>query len=222
MPPGVVGSSELDHALALTFSACMTKAGALPSGRVMFHGHLQYYGPLGLPLHDTRLRFRLIRAPLPHRLCRRVSPVPHRAFSTSRVPYPGEVQRPADSRTLVSCLRRDMRGSALPYTFRLRIYRGGRLHFMLRAVDSLPPFGGFRRSAQCRVSRPAAGACFRVHRRLPGGDSHPLIAMQSSRTRQDVLANAPLPAGSLSAPDIFFRQHLKRRSSATLPVSGAC
>ena len=119
-------------------SPSATTAGALPSGRVVLHGHRRYYDPLGLPLRTTRLHLRLIRAALPRRgLRRRVSPVPHRALSTCCAPYPGRTRG-------VCCsglphrergLRRDMLGSA-PALF---LCRGGRLHLMLRPALLLPP-----------------------------------------------------------------------------------
>src|SRR5579864_9848417 len=54
---------------------------------------------------------------------------------------------------------------------------------MLRAAVLLPPFGGFRRSAQHRAFRPCAGACYRGLRCFPGRDLHPRVDMQLVRTR---------------------------------------
>ena len=45
-PTGVVWPSGLGHALALTPISSVTKSGALPSGRVLRHGHQRYYDPL--------------------------------------------------------------------------------------------------------------------------------------------------------------------------------
>src|SRR5439155_10638487 len=92
-PTGEVGSGLAGHALALTSAYGTLTPGTLPSGRVVRHDLRRYYGPLGLPLHTTRLRLRLIRAALPrHGLCRRVSPVLHRALSTCHAPYPGGIR----------------------------------------------------------------------------------------------------------------------------------
>src|SRR5512147_1090604 len=44
---GVVRSGLAGHSLALTRSVGTTTPGALPSGRVVRHGHLRYYDPLG-------------------------------------------------------------------------------------------------------------------------------------------------------------------------------
>jgi hypothetical protein len=108
--------SSLDHALALTPNSGTTKAGALPSRRVLIRADHRYYDPLGLPLRAARLRTRLIRAAfVRHRLRRRVSPVPHQTLSTCRPPYPGEIRRTFSSGLSRDRrgLRRDMPGSAL-------------------------------------------------------------------------------------------------------------
>jgi len=171
-PSGVVGSGGPDHALTRTFRARATKAGALPSGRVLLHAHRRYYDPLGLPLRDARFRHRLIRATLPRPgRRRRVSPVPHQTVHACRPPYPGEPCDAVPGRVRRRPgLHRAVRGSALP----LFLCRGGRVHLMLRpalapsieALDApLPPI----------LSRAQAGACYQVLRCLPGRDSHPLV-----------------------------------------------
>jgi len=61
------------HSLTLTLVPSATKAGTLPSRRVVLHGvrsessrfPLRYNDPLGLPLRGARLRLWLIRATLP-------------------------------------------------------------------------------------------------------------------------------------------------------------
>ena len=63
--------------------------------------------------------------PYPRGLCLtrlpgRVSPVPYRCYKTCRRLYPGDVQRESGS-AAVCCLRRDMSGSAIPNTFRLKM-----------------------------------------------------------------------------------------------------
>src|SRR6266545_6569325 len=55
---GEVGSGLAGHALALTSVHGTLTPGTLPSGRVVRRGHRRYYGPLGLPLHTTRLSSR--------------------------------------------------------------------------------------------------------------------------------------------------------------------
>jgi hypothetical protein len=62
---GVIGTGHAGHALALTLVPHATKAGVLPSDRVVRRGRPQYYDPLGLPLRTTRFRHWLIRAALP-------------------------------------------------------------------------------------------------------------------------------------------------------------
>src|SRR3981081_3111072 len=70
---GVVRSGPAGHSLALSRSVSLITAGTLPSRRVVRHGvssrgqlhGLRYFDPLGLPLHGTRLRLRLIRATSP-------------------------------------------------------------------------------------------------------------------------------------------------------------
>jgi len=136
-PSGVVGSGGPDHALTRTFRARATKAGALPSGRVLLHAHRRYYDPLGLPLRDARFRHRLIRATLPRPgRRRRVSPVPHQTVHACRPPYPGEPCDAVPGRVRRRPgLHRAVRGSALP----LFLCRGGRVHLMLRPACLLPP-----------------------------------------------------------------------------------
>ena len=135
-PEGVVGSGPAAHALALTSTAATTTAGTLPSRPVVRRNHHRYYDPLGLPLDGARFHHRLIRTTLPRRgRPRRVSPVPCRSLETCRSQYPGEVQLALRSRPTECCLRRDMSGSALP----LFLFRGCRIHFMLRPAFLLPP-----------------------------------------------------------------------------------
>ena len=94
-----------------------TKAG--PSRSSGFHRLRRYYGPLGLPLDTARFRLRLISAAFARRgPSRRVSPVPHQAMPTCRLPYPGSVLRLSGCRSAVCCLRPDMTGSATsPFGF---------------------------------------------------------------------------------------------------------
>jgi len=106
-----------DHALALTSSSGTTRAGTLPSDRVLLRGHHRYYDPLGLPLRSARFRLRLIRYAWPRRRRRRrASPVPHRSLNACRSPYPGRTRRAFCSGLLLveRGLRRDMSGSAPP------------------------------------------------------------------------------------------------------------
>ena len=135
---GVVRSARGGHSLALTLVSSVTKAGVLPSRRVLRRGDQRYYEPLGLPLRTPRFRLRLIRARLPRRRRRRrVSRVPHVSLSACCSPYPGETRRAYLSGTwrIEHGLRRDMTGSALA----LFICRGCRIHFMLRPALLLPP-----------------------------------------------------------------------------------
>jgi hypothetical protein len=68
-----------------------------------------------------------------------------------------------------------MSGAALPNTFRLIISRGCAVHFMLRPAGLLP-------SVALTFDTPLgavgflllAGVCYRVLRRFPGQDFHPL------------------------------------------------
>jgi hypothetical protein len=111
----VVRSGGPDHSLTRTFRTRATKAGALPSRRVLLHAHPRYYDPLGLPLRAARLRPRLIRAALPRPgRRRRASPVPHQAVRACRPPYPGETRCPSGHDCSGRGLHRDVRGSALP------------------------------------------------------------------------------------------------------------
>ncbi len=118
---GVVRSGPAGHSLALTCSVSVTTAGTLPSRRVMLRGvrfrrmlrDLQYYDPLGLPLHRRRFRLCLIRTPLPRRrLYRRVSRVPRSSLHTCCTPYPVGVDRGLRYSHFRCCLHRDMSGSA--------------------------------------------------------------------------------------------------------------
>ena len=115
-PLGGVGSGLAGHALARPCAHAVPTAGALPSGRVLLHGHPQYYGPLGLPLRRSRFHLRLMRAALPRLgLRRRASRVPSHSVSACCAPYPAETSRtctagPGRGRR---GLRREMSGSAL-------------------------------------------------------------------------------------------------------------
>ena len=137
-PAGVVRSARGGHSLTLTCAYDMITAGTSPSGRVVLRDHRQYYGPLGLPLHSARLHLRLIRATLPRRRpWRRVSRVPHFSFNACCAPYPGETRCACLSEPwrIGRGLRREMSGSALG----LFLFRGCKLHFMLRPALLLPP-----------------------------------------------------------------------------------
>ncbi|MEK9142529.1 MAG: hypothetical protein AAB308_15850, partial [Nitrospirota bacterium] len=69
---GVIGPGRSPgHALARSSSSGVLEAGTLPSDRVLLHGPLGYYDPLGLPLRGARLRLRLIRVTLPRQRRRR-------------------------------------------------------------------------------------------------------------------------------------------------------
>jgi hypothetical protein len=89
-PAGVIGPGGPGHALVRTSAVSVTKVGALPSRRVVFHADRRYYDPVGLPLPSARFHHRLIRAVFARRrLGRRVSPVPDQTMRTCRSPYPG-------------------------------------------------------------------------------------------------------------------------------------
>ena len=106
------------HALTLTPIPGATKAGPLPSGKVLVPSHHRYYEPLGLPPRTVTLRHPLIATAFARRgPPGRVSPGPHQAFATCPLPYPEGVLRiSGPSHPAVCCLRRDMIGSAtLPF-----------------------------------------------------------------------------------------------------------
>jgi hypothetical protein len=132
---GVVRSALGGHSLALTLSSSVTKAGPLPSDRVVRRGHRRYYEPLGLPLRSARFRLRLIRATLPRRRRRRrVSRVQRPSLNACCAPYPAWTRRASGLPRTRRGLRRDMSGSA-PGLF---LCRGCRLHLMLRPAFLLP------------------------------------------------------------------------------------
>ena len=118
---GVLRSGLAGQSLTLTRYLSMTTAGTLPSSRVMPHGlresglrlAQQYYDPLGLPLHTSRLRLGLIRARSP-RLGprRRASHVPHLSLHACCAPYPAAATSALRFLRQRCCLRRDMSGSA--------------------------------------------------------------------------------------------------------------
>jgi hypothetical protein len=98
--------------------------------------HHQYYDPLGLPPNSARLHHRLIRSASPRRRpLRRASRVQCPSLNACCAPYPGETRRAIRYQPDGHGLRRDMSGSALP----LFMFRGCRLHFMLRPAFLLPP-----------------------------------------------------------------------------------
>jgi len=113
---GVIGTGPAGHALARNPLIDETRAGVLPSRRIVRCDDRQYYDPLGLPLRTTRLRHRLIRVALPrHGPRRRASRVPSLSVSACYAPYPAELPRAYVSglgRT-GHRLRRDMTGSTL-------------------------------------------------------------------------------------------------------------
>ena len=64
-PLGVIGLGLAGHALMRARFANLTTPGTLRSDRVVRHGPRRYYDPLGLPLHSTGFRLRLIPVALP-------------------------------------------------------------------------------------------------------------------------------------------------------------
>ena len=133
---GVTCCTCCDHALVVATSAVVTTPGTLPSDGVLRRRPLQYYDPLGLPLHRYRLAFSLVDSRAPDlRPCRRISRVPCFSVDACCAPYPaGIFDDRFGSPRRRCCLRRDMSGSAS----RLFLCRGCKLHFMLRPA-SLPP-----------------------------------------------------------------------------------
>jgi len=68
-----------------------------------------------------------------------------------------------------------MSGSALPIAFRLKIWRGYRVHLLLRPAGLLPSLArAFDTPLHQGGSLRSVGVCFRALRRLPGRDFHPL------------------------------------------------
>jgi hypothetical protein len=128
-----------NHALVFAASVVMTTPGTLPSDGVLRRRPRRYYDPLGLPLHRARSGTRPLRVASPRRgLCRRISRVPCLSLDACCAPYPaGPSGDHFGSSRHRCCLRRGMSGSAS----RLWMFRGCKLHFMLRPA-SLPPLAG--------------------------------------------------------------------------------
>ena len=118
-----------------------------PSPSSGFHRLHRYYEPLGLPLGTTPLRLRLIGAAFAQRgPPRRVSPVPHQAFLTCPLPYPGSVLRPSVlGRSLLPSPRHDRLGhSTLSGSYLTRLQSS---RFRIGPASSLPhpePYGPAR------------------------------------------------------------------------------
>ena len=113
-----------------------TPSPTLPSRRVVRRDDRQYLGPLGIPLRTARLRLRLMRVGSPRPgPRRRASRVPHSSLHACCVPYPAGIRRASGLALVGHGLHRDMSGSAPG----LSIFRGCRLHFMLRPACLLPP-----------------------------------------------------------------------------------
>jgi len=113
---GVIGTGPAGHALARSHFIDETRAGVLPSRRVIRRGVQQYYDPLGLPLRTTRFHHRLIRVALPRPgPRRRASRVPFVSLHACCSPYPAETPCAYTSGQgrRRHGLRRDMTGSAL-------------------------------------------------------------------------------------------------------------
>ena len=136
-PAGGVGPDQVPgHALVRGSLFDVIKVGVLPSSGVLMHRNQRYYGPLGLPLRTTRLHRRLIRDGSPRRRQRRrASHVPYTPFHACHSPYPAGTLCALRNQHRGRGLRRDMSGSA-PGLF---LFRGCRLHFMLRPAWLLPP-----------------------------------------------------------------------------------
>jgi hypothetical protein len=160
---GVVRSGHAGHSLTLTRSDYVTTAGTYPSRRVVLHGirsessrlRLRYCDPLALPLCGASI---LPTAYTQHLamtgLHRRAFRVPHSSLHACCSPYPAGTQRTIRFQCAECRLRRDMSGSA-PGLF---IYRGCKLHFMLRPACLLPPLRGFEHPASdTQISPPAWG-----------------------------------------------------------------
>ena len=156
----------------LTLIPSATKAGTLPSDRVVRRGHRRYYDPLGLPLRTTRFRHRLIRARAA------LTRAAQTGLSCS-VPLRAHVLRPLPRRDLPRDLRTETRqtwpsprhdrlGSRVVNLSRLQASLDVAARVLAPSVEALDtPLGP-------PGSLPMPGVCYSALRRLPRRDLHPL------------------------------------------------
>ena len=129
----------------------------------------------GLPPGSARFQPSGLIRPVFARLGCQVGSLMYRVALSQRAAAwdPEEVQHSLRIRIAVCCLRRDMSGSALSNTFRLKTWCGCSVRLMLRPASLLPALS----QALDAPLWPAgsllkAGVCYRAFRRLPGQDFH--------------------------------------------------